>query len=301
MFTPVSKPGRPHATIIVPGLRTPHSTWERFKFYAPRRVYLFDYNSRGTVRNALSFLRDRTWISKFSRSARVKQLADLIETHLNEMEKATRAGDPSAYIELFCHSHGCVLTHRALEWLAARRSRKLPIRVTALAPPMFIASQHPKFQLDYAINYINEDDWIWKLHWTRKVDRQRGVHFTPLKRDLSGVPRDTPFALCKKNQHVLIVIRDRNRTPISCRGAFRSHTLACYLDVHTDPYSPRLIHEASRCVPLGEVPLMAKSHPLVYGNDGSTEFDDDKPASKSMRKVPRTSKPGRSRSRAVLK
>lgn len=222
---------KPFSTVIVPGLRTSLKYWEEFNHLPHENVYMFNYDSKGTVRNALSFFRNRTWLSRLRKSKRSKQVADMIGKFLDQM----KVKDPRSFLLVYCHSHGCVITHRALEILAKRYGKRLPIKVIALAPPMFIPKSFDAFTLRGAINYINEQDWIWNLH-TRTKRTRTGFTVEGLKPLLDHVPRDRPFLLhAGSKRRTVILIRSRNRIPVEFRTPAKSHYLSAYVDIRSNP------------------------------------------------------------------
>lgn len=253
-------PTKPFSTIIVPGLRTSIQYWKEFNHMPRENIYMFNYQSKGVVRNALSFFRDRTWLSRLRKSKRARQVADMIGEFLNQMKRSA----PNAYILIYCHSHGCVITHRALEILAKRFGKKLPIKVVALAPPMFIPKHFGWFQLRGAINYINEQDWIWNLH-TKTTRNRTGFTTVGLKPTLDRVPRNKPFLLHSgPKRRTIIVIRSVDRIPTSYRTAARSHYLGAYVDIRSNP---RRVMMTTPTTFVEDNQPALKSHPLNLKNE----------------------------------
>ena len=221
----------PFSTIIVPGLRTSLKYWMEFNHMPRENVFMFNYDSKGAVRNALSFFRDRTWLSRLRKSKRARQVADMVGEFLEQMKKT----NPSAFLLIYCHSHGCVITHRALEILAKRYGKNLPIKVIALAAPMFIPKSFGAFTLRGAINYMNEQDWIWNLH-TRTHRTGTKITIQGLKPLLNHVPRNRPFLLhAGPSRKTVIVIRSRDRIPVEFRTPAKSHYLSAYVDIRSNP------------------------------------------------------------------
>ena len=118
-------------------------------------THVFDYASGPGMQNFRHFVRDKLFTHRFI-TDRVRRLTEVLDTYLKEGHT----------VHVYAHSHGALLTHRALQHLGRRYKRQiLPVFVVTGGPARFVPRQTKTYRVRSALNVINENDWILKaLH-----------------------------------------------------------------------------------------------------------------------------------------
>ena len=150
MPSPKGPDGGRKATILVTGVgsSTAKVAYIRSKWHDPDG-FVFDYNSRTKLVDAVNFLKNKR---RGSFGDRVQRLAVFV------------AGIAARYrnnVRILAHSHGALLVNRALEHLYALDPAGVSkIDVLAYGPGQPIPVKSPTLTLHTAVNTININDFV---------------------------------------------------------------------------------------------------------------------------------------------
>ena len=161
------------ATLLVPGVGSSKArvAYIRRKWNNPNG-FVFDYDSRTPLLDAVNFIKNKR---RGSSSDRVQRLVKDIRNI------AIRYG---GNLKILAHSHGALLTYRALQALyKTDPSLVKNIEVTAYGPGQPIPVKSPTLVLKRALNKINIDDWVQRV--SSAFSRTLKLKDLPLGREVS--------------------------------------------------------------------------------------------------------------------
>ena len=153
----------------------------------------FEYNT--TIKAPYNFLKDKYTSFITDRVNRlVKEIYDMYV--LNGFS-----------LKIICHSHGALLTHRALKILGETYGKYFTkhMDVITYGGAKFIPFNHKKYILNIAINYIFENDWIFK-RFTNKEYYNKYIKKYKLTTDLTI-----------KDNNINLIIKQKSSIPPTCK------------------------------------------------------------------------------------